>query len=77
MAGSFRHVVDDETGEFTMGRIDNLGDAEEALEECFLIIWSAKSLCEKFVGKVESGRARSRETYAECKNFLELLEDKN
>ena len=28
-------------------------------------------LCEKFINKVETGRARSRETYAECKELLE------
>lgn len=38
MAGSLCHIVDDETGEFTMDNIDNLGDAHEALEECYYII---------------------------------------
>jgi hypothetical protein len=33
----------------------------------------AERLCKKFVEKVESGRARSSETYAECKAFLEGL----
>lgn len=34
----------------------------------------AVALCKKFVDKVESGRARSRETYAECKAFLRILQ---
>ena len=38
MAGSLNHIVDSETGEFTMDSIDNLGDAYEALEECFHLI---------------------------------------
>lgn len=38
MAGSFNHVVAD-NGTFTMGSIENLGDAHEALEECFGIIF--------------------------------------
>lgn len=38
MAGSLNHIVDPETGKFTMDSIDNLGDAHEALEECFEII---------------------------------------
>ena len=38
MAGSFRHIVDRDNGNFTMDLIENLGDAEEALEECFQII---------------------------------------
>ena len=38
MAGSFNHIVDSETGEFTMELIENLGDAHEALEECYHII---------------------------------------
>ena len=35
------------------------------------LIKEAKALCQKFVNKVESGRARSVETYADCKAFLE------
>lgn len=37
------------------------------------IIDEAKKLCEKFVDKVESGRARSKETYKECKALLRLI----
>lgn len=36
----------------------------------------AKKLCEKFLNKVETGRARSVETYAECKNLLAKLNEK-
>ena len=38
MAGSLNHIVDNETGKFTMECIENLGDAHEALEECFKLI---------------------------------------
>lgn len=38
MAGSLNHIVNPETGQFDMGSIENLGDAYEALEECFSII---------------------------------------
>jgi hypothetical protein len=38
MAGSLNHIVDSETGKFCMDLIENLGDAHEALEECFDII---------------------------------------
>lgn len=38
MAGSLSHIVDDETGKFTMDLLDNMGDAHEALEECFALI---------------------------------------
>ena len=38
MAGSLNHIVDSDTGFFTMDLIENLGDAHEALEECFYII---------------------------------------
>ena len=38
MAGSLNHIVDSDTGEFTMDLIDHLGDAHEALEECFHLI---------------------------------------
>lgn len=37
MAGSLNHIVD-EDGRFTMAHIENLGDAHEALDECFKII---------------------------------------
>ena len=37
MAGSLSHVVG-EDGRFRMGLIENLGDAHEALHECFEII---------------------------------------
>ena len=36
MAGSYSHI--NKNGEFTMDYIDNMGDAAEALEDCFVII---------------------------------------
>lgn len=39
------------------------------------IIRTAKALCEKFIGKVETGRARSVETYAECKGLLKMINE--
>lgn len=41
------------------------------------IIKMAKVLCEKFINKVETGRARSRETYAECKELLKTIDETN
>jgi hypothetical protein len=38
MAGSLNHIVDDATGQFRMGLIENMGDAREALDECFKVI---------------------------------------
>ena len=38
MAGSLNHIVDSDTGEFDMDLIENLGDAYEALKECFYLI---------------------------------------
>ncbi len=43
MAGSLNHIVDSDTGQFTMDGIENLGDAYEALEECFDIILAMSS----------------------------------
>ena len=37
MAGSLSHIVD-KNGAFTMDCIENLGDAHDALEECFDVI---------------------------------------
>ena len=45
----------------------------EALE--ISVISTAKALCEKFVEKVETGRARSRETYSECKTLLKMIKE--
>jgi hypothetical protein len=38
MAGSLNHIIGDD-GRFYMDSIENLGDAYEALEECFAIIY--------------------------------------
>lgn len=37
MAGSLNHIVDND-GQFTIDLIDDMGDAYEALEECFHIV---------------------------------------
>ena len=37
MAGSLNHIVS-EDGHFQMGLIENMGDAHEALHECFEVI---------------------------------------
>jgi len=37
MAGSLNHIINGD-GTFRMGGIENLGDAHEALDECFKII---------------------------------------
>ena len=38
MAGSLNHIVNPNTGQFETESIENLGDAWEALDECFHII---------------------------------------
>ena len=44
-------------------------DYAEMLEDTRLA--SARAIMEKFVNKVDTGRARSKETYAEMKAWLE------
>jgi hypothetical protein len=39
----------------------------------YKIINDAEKLCEKFINKVETGRARSKETYVDCKDLLEKI----
>ena len=39
------------------------------------IIEQTKKLCEKFINKVESGRARSKETYQECIQLLRIIHE--
>lgn len=41
--------------------------------EISYVLRKTKRLCEKFINKVETGRARSKETYKECKELLELI----
>ena len=38
MAGSYKHIVDNENKFIGIDLIDNLGDAYEALEECHALI---------------------------------------
>jgi hypothetical protein len=39
MAGSYLHICDEGTGDFIgVDMLDNMGDAYEALEECFYMI---------------------------------------
>ena len=38
MAGSLAHLVGKD-GKFTMNLIDNMGDAQEALQECYILIY--------------------------------------
>ena len=40
-----------------------------------ILIETAKALCEKFVNKVEAGRAQSHETYADCKVLLNMMDE--
>lgn len=53
------------TREYYKDRCEDLGDKLKV----------AIALCEKFVNKVETGRARSRETYAEALAFLEEVKE--
>jgi len=46
---------------------------EESTYMVACIILEAKALCEKFILKVETGRARSVETYRECKHLLDSI----
>jgi len=40
------------------------------------IIETAKALCEKFIDKVETGKARSRETYTDCQALLKMINER-
>lgn len=44
-------------------------------EQVRKIITHSRMLCQKFIGKVDSGRARSVETYNDCCELLELIDD--
>lgn len=51
MAGSLNHIID-KRGSFTMNYIENLGDAHEALEECFLIIYQLTNGDKKTINRI-------------------------
>jgi hypothetical protein len=54
MAGSYNHIVKKPSGKFQgVELLDNLGDAWEALEECFGMIWY---LADGDAEKVEEAR---------------------
>ena len=65
---------------FIMNEVDGEPSQDEGAGDCAIRliksykeqITAAKLLAEKFVNKVETGKARSKETYADCKNLLEL-----
>ena len=39
------------------------------------VITNAESLCDKFMSKVEKGKARSVETYSECKRLKQYIDE--
>lgn len=57
-----------ETLEFLSNEADNARDGIEQIEAREA---SARAIMEKFVNKVDTGRARSKETYREMKAWLE------
>ncbi|MBW2097160.1 MAG: hypothetical protein JRI80_20080 [Deltaproteobacteria bacterium] len=57
MAGSYEHLVGND-GSFDMSTIENLGDAHEALEECFALI---NELVDGDIAKLEIAEMRYRE----------------
>lgn len=57
MAGSYLHLVNDD-GQFHMDLIENLGDAHEALEECFGMI---RVLADGDPERIEDAHRRYRE----------------
>ena len=71
----FRERRHDPTTHIALGDIRlTMGDQEEALEIVSRIearLASARAIMQRFVDKVDSGRARSTETYAEMKQWME------
>jgi len=56
------------------GFIDADGYMLDTVDRRDIIIEQSRELCRKFINKVEFGRARSIETYAECKELLSAIE---
>ncbi len=71
MAGSINHIVDPETGEFTMELIENLGDAHEALEECYMFIYTVSNGEKELINPILEGLG-----FPEIQHNLVLVFDK-
>ena len=78
MAGSYRHIADKNNKFQGIDLIDNLGDAHEALEECFLMIQNlTKGNKSKIYEAWFQGYARKeipKENLKEC-SFKDFWED--
>ena len=60
MAGSYRHIADDNNEFRGTDLLDNLGDAYEALEECYLMIaWLTKGDKDKIFEAWREGYLRN------------------
>jgi len=75
MAGSLEHITD-EDGNFTMGCIDNMGDASEALEECFERMQRARLLLDSALLDLTIGY-RTRRTIRAAFDTLERTKDES
>lgn len=52
---------------------DEVEELIEGQQSVADLLDQAKAICNKFVEKVRTGRARSVETYSDCEQFLEAL----
>ena len=67
VAGKYRPITVKEIASIIAKYVGKAARGSEAQIE------EARALCQKFVDKVDSGRAKSRETYSECQHFLETV----
>ncbi len=51
--------------------LDRLEDSYDELQDTKQRLASARAIMQRFVDKVDNGRARSTETYAEMKEWLD------
>ena len=56
-------------------RIEISHTAAHAMVQSLAVVDEAKKLCEKFVQKVQDGRARSDETYNGCIDLLDMIKN--
>lgn len=76
MAGSYRHIADSNNDFTGIKLIDNLGDAHEALEECYLMIKQLtgndkKKIYEAWRDGVLSKGANAKDPYFDFDFFWE------
>ena len=77
MAGSYRHITNDDGSYRGVDLLDNLGDADEALEECVAMIQAMKVRIADIERELDAGQNEYwKRTAQGCVEALKIREDR-